>query len=316
MVSNRLSRVILSVIIWHFWLAAALNFLPQPLCQRLKWHHLPPPNPDILQAEITFELTIPGSTSPQNISVDILDEVTGLALNPARYGLAVKDNSHYTIKLPFPIGSVIKYRYNQMGDAFAVEYNAEGAQVRYRMYSVTGPAVIQDTLFAWQILPIPDLQVLLLVSVRDAQSDQPLSDMLVSIAGEQTWTLSDGTFLLQNVPVGTHQMVIYAIDGTYPTFTQQATIVEGLTTPAVISLPANPIGQCEYHGRYSTGNLWSSLATSREPGSTWKYLCRSFRWDKYHRLSDASVDTLEQYPVHHFTGVASGFRYSIQVHTG
>jgi hypothetical protein len=114
----------------------------------------PSPSPSIStslpQAVVTFEVVVPKlQDQEENISLEVLDEVTGLGLNPTSYQMQAKDSSHYSIQLPFLPGSVIKYRFTQEGKSSAVEYNSKGEQVRYRLFYVTGPSHIQDTVTTW-----------------------------------------------------------------------------------------------------------------------------------------------------------------------
>ena len=64
------------------------------------------------EAMLTFRVTLPVPLNPgEGLYLNILDEVTGLALNPHGFVMQAEDGTHYSVILPFPIGSVIKYRY-------------------------------------------------------------------------------------------------------------------------------------------------------------------------------------------------------------
>ena len=59
---------------------------------------------------------------------------------------------------------------------------------------------------------------------------------MVSAGGAQAITASDGYFLLEGLPPGTHHLVVYSLDGTYRTFQQGATVAADSTTPAQIRI--------------------------------------------------------------------------------
>ena len=72
-------------------------------------------------------------------TLELLDEVTGLALNPQRYAMTAENPTTYSLKLSVSVGSVLKYRYIQEGKQTAIEYNSIGKQVRYRLYNAISP---------------------------------------------------------------------------------------------------------------------------------------------------------------------------------
>lgn len=202
-----------------------------------------PINQTIFQAEVVFNVTIPANTPPgQFVNLDILDEVTGLGLNPLRYSMKPDDPTHYSIHLPVVIGSVLKYRYGRDSDPPAVEYTAGGKQVRYRMVYITGTKTIQDTITAWNDVPYHGTIGRINGQVVDKKSNVPEPNVLVAAGGLQTLTASDGTFLLDGLQPGIHNMVIYSLDGTFEPFQQEALIAENSMTPVPVSVePANKV---------------------------------------------------------------------------
>lgn len=90
----------------------------------LEWPSFPtagPPNPNsptgptatpAPRAEVTFTVRLPEPLAPNEImAVSVLDEVTGLALNPVDYQMTLVDANTYTVLLAIPNQAVIKYRY-------------------------------------------------------------------------------------------------------------------------------------------------------------------------------------------------------------
>ncbi len=189
------------------------------------------------QAEVDFEVEIPANTpSGQFVYLDILDEVTGLGLNPQRYSMKPVNPTHYSIHLPVTLGSVIKYRYGRDSTPPAVEYSANGRQVRYRLAYITGPKTISDTVSSWNDLPYSGPSGRISGQVVDLKTNMPVPDVMVATAGMQTFTASDGTFLLEGIKPGTHNLVAYSLDGKYAPYQQEALVTEGNMTPAPISM--------------------------------------------------------------------------------
>lgn len=193
-----------------------------------------------LQAEVVFEVEVPSnSPSGQFVYLDILDEITGLGLNPLRYSMKPVDPTHYSIHLPITLGSVVKYRYGRDSNPPAVEYSANGKQVRYRLAYITGPKTIIDTVSGWNDLPYQGQSGRINGQVVDKKSNMPLPNVLIAIAGAQTVSASDGTFILEGIQPGTHNLVAYSIDGSYAPYQQEALIAADSMTPTPISLDAS-----------------------------------------------------------------------------
>jgi hypothetical protein len=195
------------------------------------------------QAEVDFEVDIPANTpSGQFVYLDILDEVTGLGLNPQRYSMKPVNPTHFSIHLPVTIGSVIKYRYGRDNNPPAVEYSANGKQVRYRLAYITGPKTINDAVSGWNDLPYSGPTGRINGQIVDKKTNVPVPDVMVATAGMQTLTASDGTFLLEGIQPGIHNLVAYSLDGNYAPYQQEAQVTESSMTPAPISLdPAGTV---------------------------------------------------------------------------
>jgi hypothetical protein len=178
----------------------------------------------------------------QPVYLNILEEVTGLAISAQIFPMQMEDNRHYSLSLPFPVGSVVKYRYSRKGPAAQVEEHiSDGRQVRYRLYQVNGPGMVQDVVTRWTDTTFEGQTGRILGQVRDGASGQSLPNVLVAAGGVQALTASDGSYLLEGLPPGTHNLVAYSLDGSYRTFQQGARIEALSTTPAPISLSSAPM---------------------------------------------------------------------------
>lgn len=193
--------------------------------------------------EVTFQVETPANTPPdQPVYLNVLEEVNGLAINAHPYEMQAVDANHYVLSLPFAIGSVIKYRYSRQAPAAqVVEHTSDGRQVRYRLYHVTAPGSVADVVSRWT-----DTEVIVGAGrisglVRDASTGLPVSGLLAAAGGAQALTAADGTFLLEGLPPGVHNLALYALDGAYRTFQQGARVEAQANTPAEIQMSAAPL---------------------------------------------------------------------------
>lgn len=228
-------------------------------------------------AAITFNVTLPAPLlAGETLLLSVVDEVTGLALNPDNHPMQALDAIHFSLTLPFPIGSVITYRYQRQAALPVFEDDSADQGVRYRMVYVAAPGVVQDVVSSWTDTSFSAPVGRITGKIVSAAGDQPLSDILVAVGGQQTLTDSSGSFVVEGLPAGTHNLVAYALDGSYQTFQQGATVVEGKTTPAHISLvpaahvqvtfvvavPDNTVGNAPLRlagNLYSLGNTFGDL---------------------------------------------------------
>ncbi len=188
-------------------------------------------------AETNFNLTLPAPLNPgETVAIGLLDEVTGLGLNPVLYPMTALDAQHYTAKLPLSLGSTVKYRYYRQGGQAALEDTALGGPVRYRLHTVFGPGALEDRLASWSDQPYNGATGRIAGTVTDSASGRPVANMLVAAGGVSTLTDLLGQYLLEGLPLGTHNLNTLALDGGYAPFEQGALVDNGLTTLAPISV--------------------------------------------------------------------------------
>jgi len=188
-------------------------------------------------ALVTFYLKIPENTpADQPILISILDEVTGLALNPKRYTMDPDGEGNYIIGLPFPIGSTVKYRYSRQGEVTAEEHITDGRAVRYRLYHVDAPGEVHDIVARWNDTHFEGYTGRISGKTTDLASGDSIPGLLVTAGGTQVISAGDGSFFIEGLPPGTHNLVVYAPNGSYQTFQHGAVVVVESTTPAPIEL--------------------------------------------------------------------------------
>lgn len=202
---------------------------------------VPSPTPQP-RAQTTFTAVLPEPLAPgESLYMNVMDEVTGLALNATTYPMQAKDNLTYTATLPLPLNAVIKYRYIRQTSVPITEDTAINSPIRYRLYYVAGQGEVQDRIGSWSdknyTRPLGGIQG----RVLNTDTGTPIPNILVTAGGVQAITDSAGRFDLQGLPAGTHNLVAYAMDGAYQTFEQGAAVAANLNTPVEIHVKASPL---------------------------------------------------------------------------
>jgi len=188
-------------------------------------------------AVVTFSVALPSPLlEGETLYLSVVDEITGLGLNAVNYAMQGLDTLHYIVAIPFTINSIVKYRYIRQGTIPFLEDDSFDKPVRYRMYAVTGPGTVDDVVASWSDSLFSSLFGRLTGQVVDSTNNSPLINILIAAGGQQTLTDSTGSFVIDRLPVGIHNLVAYAIDGIYQTFQQGARIEEGLRTPVTVSM--------------------------------------------------------------------------------
>jgi len=192
-------------------------------------------------AQVTFIAVLPEPLAPgESLAIAILDEVTGLALNASLFPMDPRDPQTYAASLPIPLHSIVKYRYVRRTNVQLQEDTGTDVAVRYRMFQVNGPGETRDIVASW----IDKTYAGTTGSIEGevyAENGAALPNILVTAGGVQTITDSAGRFDLEGLSPGTHNLVAYALDGTYQTFQQGASVLENLNTPVKLFLKSAPL---------------------------------------------------------------------------
>lgn len=195
--------------------------------------------PAVIPQEFSVELRMPVSTETL-IAIDVFDEVSGMLYNIERYPLVRQADGKYNGTLLLPENATLRYRYVMTAPLEVPEQKVDGTPVGYRVAHVAEHKLIKDIVSAWPNAPYAGETADLNGIVHDSKSNQPLPDVLINVAGHQTFTDMTGRFVLNDLPVGVHYLSAVSIDGSHVTFQQQANLVAGLSTPAVIQMTPLP----------------------------------------------------------------------------
>ena len=185
-------------------------------------------------AETVFEVTLAEPLNEgETLYLELLDEVTGIALNPTRYIMEAKDNYSYYIRIPLVIGSVVKYRYVREGNSTnIIEHDSNGDVVQYRIELINKAAVVSDFVTGWDTNQYGGPTGAISGYIYDEKSDEPLSEIMVYLNGLKAATTVDGFYEINNLPAGEYSLVAMHPDGKYQIFQQGAVIAENSITPA------------------------------------------------------------------------------------
>lgn len=199
----------------------------------------------ILMVEVTFYVQIPLNTPEgEVIYLSTLDEVTGLGVNadahpmePAVGEANLDQGLIYKATLTVPQHSVIKYRFTRQNQYAVIEHTQSDEQVRYRIALADNPLEIRDVVSKWSYTtyywPEPGR---ITGIILDENSKAPVPGMLVTGGGVQTFTTASGAFMLQGLPPGVHNLVVYAPDGSYQVIQQGAEVASQANTEANLSI--------------------------------------------------------------------------------
>lgn len=198
----------------------------------------PTPTP-LPRAEVTITTRLPEPLQANEVlAISILDEVTGLSQNAVDYQMTAVDPITYSTTLAIPDRAIIKYKYVRRGPSQIAEDTNLDAPIRYRMVHINGPTQIVDTVSSWSDKPVNTLSGNIFGTVVNQDTGAPLPGILVTAGGAQMLTDSAGRFELNGLRGGDHNLVAYALDGSFQSFQQGAMVAESQSTP--VQIPMKP----------------------------------------------------------------------------
>lgn len=250
MFNKRLERLI--------GLSLILMLLAAPLSACTVFQEVMTPGTDISfqLAEVKFRVTLLEKL-PQDskLMLEILDDVTGLYFNSSRFEMSPEGENIYSIRIPLKVLTELKYRYVlDSSTPVSYEQDAEQRQVRFRLLRIDGPQIVEDIVAGWPGSEYRGSVGQITGQVIDQASNAPIPNLLVTAGGSQSISSSDGSFIINNLVPGVHNLVIYSMDGVYETFQQGALIADGATTPVQVFLVKRPTTIVTFDAIIPTGN--------------------------------------------------------------
>ena len=138
------------------------------------------------RAQVTFRVQLPEPLQPNEIlAISVLDEVTGLALNPVDYQMTQGDATSYSATLTIPDQAVVKYRYVKRGAASVAEDTNDDQVIRYRLLYINGPTEVMDTVNSWADKPVNTISGTISGTVVNTDTGAPIPEILVTAGGVQ-----------------------------------------------------------------------------------------------------------------------------------
>jgi len=194
-------------------------------------------------SKITLTVTAPNDT-PSNaaISIKIFDEVSGWRYNSKTLPLNRLDDGRWQLEFTPPVGSLLRYRFLRTQPESSVEASTDGTPIRYRTLYITSTAQVQEIIAAWSDSPFQGSTGRIIGRLVEDGTGKPLSEMIVNVAGQLTFTDSQGNFRVEGLAPGLHTMTAFSPDGSYSPAQQGAIIAADSTTPVQMNLfPAQKI---------------------------------------------------------------------------
>lgn len=192
---------------------------------------------DLPYTEYKITLLVPKPIQNE-IIFEMVDDITGIELNPTRYVMEKVDDNHYQLILPVQIPSLIKYRFYKNDGLPVYETDSDNQIIEYRVAYVISPGEINNQLTNWADEQYAHSYGRVSGQAINSETNSPIPNALVVVGGEHTYTNSMGNFVVENLPPGKHNLTLISTDGEYQPFQQEAIIAEGLTTPAFVGMKA------------------------------------------------------------------------------
>jgi hypothetical protein len=195
---------------------------------------------------VAFLVHTPAETpSGEKVILNILDEVTGLTLNPTSYEMQSVDTGLYRTALDFPRNALVNYRYSLASGE--IEAASGPGMVDYRTYYASGNNQVEDAVAHWLGTDFNGTTGRIRGLVRDAVTGLAIPGLEIGAGGMRTQTDAGGSYLLSGVPAGKQTLVAFDLDGDYRPFVQEAIVADGQDTPANLLLSPAPHVTISFH---------------------------------------------------------------------
>jgi hypothetical protein len=195
---------------------------------------------------ISFLVRAPADTpAGDKVILNILDEVTGLTLNPTSYEMKSVDAGLWQLQLEFPRNALLHYRYSLKSGE--IEAGSGSGMVDYRTYYASGNNQVEDSIAHWTGTDFYGTTGRIRGLVRDAVTGLAIPGLMVGTAGMRAITDTNGYYTLSGVPTGKQTLVAFDMNGSYRPFIQEAIVADGQDTPANLALSPAPRVTVSFH---------------------------------------------------------------------
>ncbi len=199
------------------------------------------------QVNVTFSVESPPVDLDNiQLALDILDDLSSYSDNIRRYPMQNMGDNHYEVNILLDEGFDIRYRYTMIEPAEVPETNVFGQLVDMRMAIAQQDLNIHDTILNWTLEPNNMPFGTISGTFLDSSTQMGIPDMMITVAGMQTFTDMSGIFKLYKIPEGTYNLVAYSVDGRYPVLQQEVTIVQQQTTKINLQFEALPAVKLQF----------------------------------------------------------------------
>jgi hypothetical protein len=244
MLPMRIVRPILMLGIILLFLSSACSSLIKSTTSEQGPTPIPVPSPTPqTAAEVIFNVLPPEGTSKNaDLALVLIDEVASLVHNATVVPMKRLADGRWQVRLTPPVGSLLRYQYIRNEPSLAQEVTISGARILYRIAHIPGPIQIDDIIAAWSDVPYQGEIGRITGRIHDANTGEPLSEILVNAVGVTDFTDGEGQFRLDGLPPGLHNLVVLSPDGSHQTVQQGAVVAADSMTPVELGLlPAKAV---------------------------------------------------------------------------
>ncbi len=194
---------------------------------------LPVDAPPLPSVTLTFNVHVaPSTPASTTIAAQLLDPVRG---NRTLVALINVSPGVWSGSASVPEGALIRYRYLRTGPTAAEEVTGARAAVPYRVVlAEPGGTTADDIVAAWSDGAPDASQGIVIGTIRNRNTNEPIGGILVSVGGQLAWTAGDGVYTVYNVPAGLQRVTMLAPSGGLRPL--QASVNVGAGATAVLDL--------------------------------------------------------------------------------
>lgn len=194
-------------------------------------------------AEVRFMVSAPpGTLAEAELALVLLDPVTELDLNTRRIPMKSEGNRQWSATLTPTVDTMLYYRFEKNAPDAAIEVTTQGSPVDFRTAYITGPGEIHEMIARWSGEDYQGETGRILGQIISDQDDQSIPEIVISAAGNLTFTDGEGRFRFDGLPPGVHTLTAFSPTGSFLPQKQEALVASSTTTPAVLKLkPAEPV---------------------------------------------------------------------------